>query len=235
MPSVWIRTSIPTCVSFRVLTSSLCCSAFVWHFYPLMMHAGFILVSRWRRFLQLVNPPPPAMTSHVMQRGERVAVPTKAASITVWVFTWWETLLGSSSPFSFERMNVWLWSHQPWTIETAEEHPSHGSSGRHWLVTMCLCLIDCEMVCCCTAVSHLRPTKVIDWFGHVECSQLVHSNAFFSHSWITSTGRRIVGLGRRQRPSGNIFLFTPPPPFLFTQLKKIQIGWAEAPDYTGRK
>ncbi len=53
-----------------------------------------------------------------------VSVPTKAASITVLVFTWWETLLGSSSPLSSERMDVWLWSHQPWTSEAAEEHPS---------------------------------------------------------------------------------------------------------------
>lgn len=108
-------------------------------------------------------------------------------------------------------------SHEP--LRPWRRTPPHGSSGRHWLVTMCLCLIDCEMVCCCTAVSHLRPTKVIDWFGHVECSQLVHSNAFFSHSWITTTGRRIVGLGRRQRPSENIFLFTPPP-FPFYRAKE---------------
>lgn len=104
-------------------------------------------------------------------------------------------------------------SHEP--VRLWRSTPPHGSSGCHWLVTMCLCLIDCEMVCWCTAVSHLRPTKVIDWFGHVECSHLDHSNAFFSHSWITSTGRRIVGLGRRQRPSENIFPFTPPPPHPF--------------------
>lgn len=35
------------------------------------------------------------------------------------------------------------------------------------------------MVCCYTAVLHLRPTEVIDWFGHVECSHLVCSNVFF--------------------------------------------------------
>lgn len=69
---------------------------------------------------------------------------------------------------SHEPGRLW-WSSRP-----------HGSSGCHWLVTMCLCLIGCEMVCCCTAVSHLRPTKVIDWFGHVECSHLVRSNVFFS-------------------------------------------------------
>lgn len=44
---------------------------------------------------------------------------------------------------------------------------------------MCLCPIDCEMVCCYTAVLHLRPTEVIDWFGHVECSHLVCSNVVF--------------------------------------------------------
>lgn len=108
-------------------------------------------------------------------------------------------------------------SHEP--VRLWRSTPPHGSSGCHWLVTMCLCLIDCEMVCCCTAVSHLRPTKVIDWCGHVECSHLDRSNAFFSHSWITSTGRRIVGLGRRQRPSENIFPFTPPP-FSFYRAKE---------------
>lgn len=35
------------------------------------------------------------------------------------------------------------------------------------------------MVCCYTAVLHLRPTEVIDWFGHVECSHLVCSNVVF--------------------------------------------------------
>lgn len=126
-------------------------------------------------------------------------------------------------------------SHEP--LRLRRSTPPHGSSGCHWLVTMCLCLIDCEMVCCCTAVSHLRPTKVIDWFGHVECSHLVHSNAFyFPHSWITSTGRRIVWLRKRQRPSENIFPFTPPPPLSFLQRKKknIQIGQAMAPDYPGK-
>lgn len=110
-------------------------------------------------------------------------------------------------------------SHEP--VRQWWSTPPHGSSGCHWLVTMCLCLIDCEMVCCCTAVSHLRPTKVIDWFGHVECSHLVRSNAFFfPHSWITSTGRRIVGLRKRQRPSENIFPFTPPPFFPFHGLRE---------------
>lgn len=50
-----------------------CRSAFVWHFYTLMMHTGLILVSRWGRFLQLVNPavvaPPPP--SQVMRIGWR--------------------------------------------------------------------------------------------------------------------------------------------------------------------
>lgn len=55
---------------------------------------------------------------------------------------------------------------------------------------MCLWPIDCEMVCCCTAVAHLRPTKVIDWFGHVECSHLVCSNAFLSLS--LSLSRRLI-------------------------------------------
>lgn len=60
----------------------------------------------------------------VMQDGEHVNIPTKAASITVLVFTWWEMSLESSSPFSFERKDVWLWSHQPWTSEAVEKHPS---------------------------------------------------------------------------------------------------------------
>lgn len=72
---------------------------------------------------------------------------------------------------------MWLWSHQAWTSKARENPPR--SSGCHWLVTMCLCPIDCEMVCCSTAVLHLRPTEVIDWFGHVECSHLVCSNVVF--------------------------------------------------------
>lgn len=75
-------------------------------------------------------------------------------------------------------------SHEP--VRQWWSTPPHRSSGCHWLVTMCLCLIDCEMVCCCTAVSHLRPTKVIDWFGHVECSHLVRSNAFFFSSFVNN-------------------------------------------------
>lgn len=62
--------------------------------------------------------------AHMIQEGEHVSVPTEAASITVLVFTWWETLLGSSSLLSSERIDVWLWSHQPWTSEAAEKHPS---------------------------------------------------------------------------------------------------------------
>lgn len=85
---------------------------------------------------------------------------------------------------------MWLWSHQAWTSKTPESLPPLRSSGCHWLVAMCLCPIDCEMVCCYTAVLHLRPTEVIDWFGHVECSHLVCSNVvfflFFFHLWIAS-------------------------------------------------
>lgn len=79
---------------------------------------------------------------------------------------------------SSEWNDVWLWSHQAWTSKARESLPPR-SWGCHWLVTMCLCPIDCEMVCCYTAVLHLRPTEVIDWFGHVECSHLVCSNVFF--------------------------------------------------------
>lgn len=79
---------------------------------------------------------------------------------------------------SSEWNDVWLWSHQAWTSKARESLPPR-SWGCHWLVTMCLCPIDCEMVCCYTAVLHLRPTEVIDWFGHVECSHLVCSNVVF--------------------------------------------------------
>lgn len=79
---------------------------------------------------------------------------------------------------SSEWNDVWLWSHQAWTSKARESLPPR-SWGCHWLVTMCLCPIDCEMVCCYTAVLHLRPTEVIDWFGHVECSHLVCSNVGF--------------------------------------------------------
>lgn len=145
------------------------------------------------------------------------------ASITASVWTtWWERLLGSSWPSCAVRMDAWLWSHQPWTSRAGEALPSRGSSGCHWLVAMCLCPIDCEMVCCSTAVSHLRPTKVIDWFGHVECSHLVCSNAFFSILWIASTGWRIVRLRKRERPNENIS----PSPFCFLPTRKNQIDQA---------
>lgn len=77
-------------------------------------------------------------------------------------------------------------------VRLVRPSPFLSSSGCHWLVTMCLCLIDCEMVCCCTAVLHLRPLEVIDWFGHVECSHLVCSNFFFHCQWIACVGWRIV-------------------------------------------
>lgn len=60
---------------------------------------------------------------HMMQQS-MLASHTIAASITVLLFTRWERLLGSSSPFSSERMDVWLWSHQPWTSEAQEKHSS---------------------------------------------------------------------------------------------------------------
>ena len=68
-------------------------------------------------------------------------------------------------------------------------------------MAMCLCPIDCEMVCCYTAVLHLRPTEVIDWFGHVECSHLVRSNVVFfffssvnSKCWLDSYSKQFQRL-----------------------------------------
>lgn len=126
-------------------------------------------------------------------------------------------------------------SYEP--VRLRRSTPPHGSSGCHWLVTMCLCLIDCEMVCCCTAVSHLRPTKVIDWFGHVECSHLVRSNAFFSsfvnnkHWQENSWAWKKAKAKRKHFP---LSTSTPPPFFPFTELEEIQIDRATAPDYPGR-
>lgn len=92
-----------------------------------MLHTDLILISNWGTFLQLVKCALVSLDSplslslsleltqamvgelaceNVMQEGEHLSVLTKAASITVLVFTWWETLLGSSSPFSSERMDV---------------------------------------------------------------------------------------------------------------------------------
>lgn len=103
-----------------------------------MQHTDLILIAGWGTFLQLVKcarfPRQRSVSSSqrwwrwahtwMWDAGEHVSVPATAASITVLVFTWWETLLGSSSPFSSERMDVWLWSHQLWTSEAAEKHPS---------------------------------------------------------------------------------------------------------------
>lgn len=93
------------------------------------------------------------------------------------------------------------------------------------------------MVCCCTAVSHLRPTKVIDWFGHVECSHLVRSNAFFSsfvnnkHWQENSWAWKKAKAKRKHFP---LSTSTPPLFFPFTELEEIQIDRATAPDYPGR-
>lgn len=73
----------------------------------------------WKAFIQSKWDGAGELTRECVMPGEHVSVPIEAASITVLVFTWWEMLLGSSSPSSSERMDVWLWSHQPWTSEAA--------------------------------------------------------------------------------------------------------------------
>lgn len=103
-----------------------------------MLHAVLILTANRETFLQLVKHAQflffclflPLKQFHNLtgtmalsswDAEERV---TAAASVTELALACWDTLLGSSSPFSSERMDVWLWSHQLWTSVATEEHPS---------------------------------------------------------------------------------------------------------------
>lgn len=166
--------------------------------------------------------------------GERVAIP-KRRPLQRWCSHGGRRRQGAHriSPPREWMCDYEVISHEP--VRLRGGAPPHGSSGCHWLVTMCLCLIDCEMVCCCAAVWHLRPTEVIDWFGHVECSHLVRSNAFFS-SFVNKKRWQENSWARNKAKAKRKHFPLSTSPFLssYPVRKKNWMGRAVAPDYPGR-
>lgn len=105
-------------------TTPLWCHTMTWFQYLTRGHFFSLLnVLLFPAFSQYERDRAGELTCECVMHGEHVGL-IEGASITVLVPTWWEMLLGSSSPSSSERMDVWLWSHHPWTTEAAEEHPS---------------------------------------------------------------------------------------------------------------